>query len=106
MNKKQLQQVKKVIEYAQVFMSKPELITEQITIDRYNEVLEQNGKEAADQALTKTVEVFKKRAKETENIQLTKLKNKMFDSVGWCPSSLREIKRMKDSGELEKYITV
>lgn len=105
MNKQQLKQVKKIVEYAQVFMSRPDLITEQVTIDRYNEMLEQQGKEVADQSLTKTVEVFKKRAKATEDIQLTKLKNKMFEKVGWCPASLREIKRMRDSGELEKYIT-
>ena len=87
-------------------MSRPELITEQITIDRYNETLQQYGKEAADKSLKNTVEVFKKKAKATEDIQLTKLKNKMFEKVGWCPSGLREIKRMRDSGELEKYITV
>lgn len=105
MNKQQLKQVKKIVEYAQVFVSRPDLITEQVTIDRYNEMLEQYGKEAADQSLVKTVEVFKKNAKKTEEIELTKLKNKMFEKVGWCPSSLREIKRMKDSGELEKYIS-
>jgi len=106
MNKQQLKQVKKIVEYAQVFASRPELITEQITIDRYNEVLQQHGKEVADQSLTKTVEVFKKNAKKTEDMELQKLKTKMFDNVGWCPSSLREIKRMRDSGELAKYITV
>jgi len=105
MNKQQLKQIKKIVEYAQVFMSRPDLITEQVTIDRYNEMLEQYGKDAADQSLTNTLKTFKKKAKETEDIQLTKLKNKMFNSVGWCPFSLREVKRMRDSGEIEKYIT-
>lgn len=104
MNKQQLKQVKKIVEYAQTFVSRPDLITEQTTIDRYNEILEQYGKETADQSLTKTLNDFKDRAKRTEQLELTNLKNRMFQKVGWCPSSLREIKKMRDNGELAKYI--
>lgn len=101
MNSKTMKQVQKIAEYSKIAHRIPK--TEEDIIERYNEVLMKSGQDQADKAIINTLRGFKQQANEKQKEKLQDIKNDLFNKAGWCPTSLREIKRMLESGELAQY---
>lgn len=76
-------------------------ITQQEVMKKYNNVLEKYGEEKADQALRYTLEQFKPKAKEKEQIFWLLVKNETFNRYKSTPAAIRDLKSMIKSGEID-----
>jgi len=98
-NKQYNKMVEQIVKYA--ILAELPGITKKEVNNRYNNVLESHGVEKADSALQYTLKQFKERAKEREMKFWQQVKTETFDKLHSYPCSVRDLKSMIKTGEID-----
>lgn len=97
LDKKVMKKVNELVSYCK---SVEFTYTQEEIIERYNQMFESNGEEAALNALEATLKNMKKKAKDKENQMWAKVKSELFKKNGFTPSAVRDLKSMIKNKEI------